>query len=333
MGGCFDIDLFEKQIKQIDEKLSNQDNWKNMEFMKSASKQKGDLAFKLELFNKAAGSLNTLDEFIKLGDSSLYSEIKELSARTKAEIDNAVRILKFTDKMDISNAIITIRPGAGGTEACDWAQMLLGMYIGAAEKYGYKVEITDKEAGAEAGIKAATVIIKGKYAYGRLKTESGIHRLVRISPFDSSKRRHTSFASVVVIPEVTDEVDTHIDKKDLKIDTYRSSGAGGQHVNKTDSAIRITHLPTGIVVTCQNERSQFKNKTTALTILKSRLYERENKKRKEKEAGMVDKKANEWGSQIRSYVLFPYKMVKDHRTGIISHNPEAVLSGDIDQFL
>jgi len=304
-----------------------------MELMKSASKQKSELSFKLDTYNRIKENLDMLDEFVKIGDEALEPEIKELALKTKTELDNAVKILKFTDPMDVASAIVTIRPGAGGTEACDWAQMLLGMYIAAAEKQGYKAEITDKEAGAEAGIKAATVIIKGRYAYGRLKGENGIHRLVRISPFDSAKRRHTSFASVVVIPEVSDEIDIQIDKKDLQIDTYHSSGAGGQHVNKTDSAVRITHIPTGIVVTCQNERSQFKNKATALKILKSRLYEMENKKRKEEEEKLTEKKANEWGSQIRSYVLFPYKMVKDHRTGVVSHDPEAVLSGDIEQFL
>jgi peptide chain release factor 2 len=221
---------------------------------------------------------------------------------------------------DPNNAIVSINAGAGGTEAQDWVEMLLRMYLRWGEKKGYHTQIIDILAGEEAGLKSVTFTVTGPYAYGYLKAESGIHRLVRISPFDAGARRHTSFASVFVIPEVSDEIEIAIDEKDLKIDTYRSSGAGGQHVNKTDSAVRITHLPTGIVVQCQNERSQHKNRATALKILKARLYEKEMKE-------------IAWGSQIRSYVMHPYRMVKDHRTNKVIHDVDRVMDGDLDEFM
>lgn len=235
---------------------------------------------------------------------------------------------------DGSNAILSINAGAGGTESCDWAAMLLRMYTRWAEGRGYQVTAIDQLVGEEAGIKNVTILIKGDFAYGFLKSESGVHRLVRISPFDSNKRRHTSFASVDVIPEVSDDIKIDLKESDLKIDTYRAGGKGGQHVNKTDSAVRITHAPTGIVVQCQNERSQFKNKQVALKILKARLYERERLvKVKEVENAYESKKEIAWGSQIRSYVLHPYSMVKDHRTGCETGNASGVLEGEIDEFV
>ena len=235
---------------------------------------------------------------------------------------------------DPNNAIVSINAGAGGTEAQDWVEMLLRMYLRWGEKKGYHTQIIDILTGEEAGLKNVTFTVTGPYAYGYLKAESGIHRLVRISPFDAGARRHTSFASVFVIPEVSDEIEIAIDEKDLKIDTYRSSGAGGQHVNKTDSAVRITHLPTGIVVQCQNERSQHKNRATALKILKARLYEKEMKEREEKiEVLHHSKKEIAWGSQIRSYVMHPYRMVKDHRTNKVIHDVERVMDGDLDEFM
>jgi len=235
---------------------------------------------------------------------------------------------------DPNNAIVSINAGAGGTEAQDWVEMLLRMYLRWGEKKGYQTQIIDILSGEEAGLKNVTFTVTGSYAYGYLKAESGIHRLVRISPFDAGARRHTSFASVFVIPEVSDEIEIAIDEKDLKIDTYRSSGAGGQHVNKTDSAVRITHLPTGIVVQCQNERSQHKNRATALKILKARLYEKEMKEREEKiEVLHHSKKEIAWGSQIRSYVMHPYRMVKDHRTNKVIHDVERVMDGDLDEFM
>jgi len=235
---------------------------------------------------------------------------------------------------DERNAIGSINAGAGGTEAQDWVEMLLRMYLRWAEDKGYQTEIIDILSGDEAGLKNVTFTVNGRYAYGYLKAEVGIHRLVRISPFDAGARRHTSFASVFVIPEVPDDIVIEIDEKDLRIDTYRSSGAGGQHVNKTDSAVRITHLPTGIVVQCQNERSQHKNKATALKILKARLYEKEMKEKSEKLGELhSNKKEIAWGSQIRSYIMHPYKMVKDHRTDMVIHQVDRVLDGEIDDFM
>jgi len=235
---------------------------------------------------------------------------------------------------DRCDAIISINAGAGGTESCDWASMLLRMYLRWAEEHGNASEIIDQLPGEEAGIKSATFMVRGDYVFGYLKAETGVHRLVRISPFDSNKRRHTSFASVDVIPDIDKNIQIEINESDLKIDTYRSSGAGGQHVNVTDSAVRITHLPSGIVTQCQKERSQHKNKATAMKILKARLYEM---KRQEQEADVMraygDKKRIEWGSQIRSYVLHPYKMVKDHRTGEQTSNAERVLDGELDSLI
>jgi len=235
---------------------------------------------------------------------------------------------------DERDAIVSINAGAGGTEAQDWVEMLLRMYLRWAEKKGYKTEIVDILSGEEAGLKNVTFTVSGRYAYGYLKAEVGIHRLVRISPFDAGARRHTSFASVFVIPEVPDDIVIEIDEKDLRIDTFRSSGAGGQHVNKTDSAVRITHIPTGIVVQCQNERSQHKNKATALKILRARLYERELKEKEEKFQELHNsKKEIAWGSQIRSYIMHPYKMVKDHRTNKVINQIDRVLDGEIDDFM
>ena len=235
---------------------------------------------------------------------------------------------------DRRNAIVTLHPGAGGTEAQDWAEILLRMYLRWCDRRGYKKEILDYQPGEEAGVKSVTFNVAGDYAYGYLKAEAGIHRLVRISPFDANSRRHTSFASVFVYPEVDDDIKVEINEADLRVDTYRSSGAGGQHVNKTDSAVRLTHLPTNIVVACQNERSQHKNRAMAMKILKSRLYEIEIKKQKEKkESYHKTKKDIGFGSQIRSYVLAPYRMVKDHRTDVEVGNADAVLDGDIDPFI
>ena len=235
---------------------------------------------------------------------------------------------------DRRNAIVTLHPGAGGTEAQDWAEILLRMYLRWSDRHGYRKEILEYQPGEEAGLKSVTFSIEGDYAYGYLKAEAGIHRLVRISPFDANSRRHTSFASVFVYPEVDDTIKVEVDEADLRVDTYRSSGAGGQHVNKTDSAVRLTHLPTGIVVACQNERSQHKNRAMAMKILRSRLYELELEKQKEKMDTLhKTKKDNAWGSQIRSYVLHPYRLVKDHRTNIEIGNADGVLDGDIDPFI
>jgi len=267
-------------------------------------------------------------------EESFEQEIKSSLEELKKDVDEQLRLSLFKDENDHRNAYLTIHSGAGGTEACDWVSMLLRMYLRWAEKKGFKTEIVDILPGEEAGIKSVTVYVKGPYAYGYLKTEIGIHRLVRISPFDSNARRHTSFASVFCLPEVDDEISIEIDPKDLKIDTYRAQGAGGQHVNTTDSAVRITHLPTGIVAQCQNERSQHKNKAVAMKVLKSRLYEMRRQEENEKLRAMdKSKKTIAFGSQIRSYILHPYRMVKDHRTDLEVGNVNRVLDGDIDEFI
>lgn len=240
----------------------------------------------------------------------------------------------FFEEDDARNVILTIHPGAGGTESQDWTQMLLRMYLRYAERKGFKVEIIDSLPGEEAGLKSVTVRIEGDYAYGLLCHDSGVHRLVRISPFDANKRRHTSFAAVFVYPEVEEDIETEINPEELRIDTYRSSGSGGQHVNVTDSAVRITHLPTGIVVQCQNERSQHKNKASAMKVLRARLYELEKKAKREKIEKLEDAKSDiAWGNQIRSYVLHPYRMIKDVRTKVEIGDVDRVLDGDIDEFI
>lgn len=255
-------------------------------------------------------------------------------AAIKRKLDSLEFRTLLGGEADKYNAILSVNAGAGGTESCDWAAMLLRMYFKWAEPKGFQVTVIDQLQGEEAGIKNATIIIKGDYAYGFLKSEIGVHRLVRISPFDSNKRRHTSFASIDVIPEVSDDIQLDIKEADLRIDTYRAGGAGGQHVNKTDSAVRITHMPSGIVVQCQSERSQFKNKSTAMKILKAKLYEKERmKKARDIESAYDAKKEIAWGSQIRSYVLHPYSMVKDHRTDHETGKASAVLDGEIDGFI
>jgi len=267
-------------------------------------------------------------------DIQSLEHFKSDLAGLKKEID-LIEFNRLLDgEADKNNAILSVNAGAGGTESCDWAAMLLRMYGRYAEDKGYQVTVIDQLSGEEAGIKNATILIKGSYAYGFLKSESGVHRLVRISPFDANKRRHTSFASIDVIPEVSDDIQIDIKETDLKIDTFRSGGKGGQHVNKTDSAVRITHIPTGIIVQCQNERSQFKNKQMSLRFLKAKLYEKELMKKAQAVESAYDlKKEIAWGSQIRSYVLHPYSMVKDHRTAYETSNSQAVLDGKLDDFI
>lgn len=277
-----------------------------------------------------------LKEFIQISsqDQGLLAQIKKDLDKLQSDVDGLEFKTLLSGQFDKCNAILSINSGAGGTESCDWASMLLRMYIRWAESKKYKVETTDILAGEEAGIKNVTIRILGEFAYGYLKSENGVHRLVRISPFDANKRRHTSFASVEVIPEVEEDIEIEVGPEEIKIDVFRSSGAGGQSVNTTDSAIRITHLPTGIVVVCQNERSQYQNKQTALKILKARLYERKLKEQEEKlSQTYAEKRKIEWGSQVRSYVLHPYNMVKDHRTEVETGNSSKVLDGDIDMFI
>jgi len=284
--------------------------------------------------NKECQDLEELIDITEEEDKETLSQLEKDVKKLEGEIDELEFKRLLSGEHDKNSAILSIHAGAGGTESCDWAQMLLRMYARWAESKDYSIQTVDLLPGDEAGIKSVTVIIKGDYAYGYLKAERGVHRLVRISPFDAGKRRHTSFASVDVIPEITDEIEIEINPKDLRIDTYRARGAGGQHVNVTDSAVRITHLPTNIVVQCQNERSQHQNKATAMKILKARLYELEEEKKKEKLSQHYGGKQEiAWGSQIRSYILHPYNMVKDHRTNIETGNTQAVLDGDIDRFI
>ena len=267
-------------------------------------------------------------------DEATRDEVRELLPVLEQRIGRMEFARMLSGEHDANNAIFSINAGAGGTEAQDWAEMLLRMYLRYCERKGFKTEITDYQPGDEAGVKGVTFTVEGDYAYGFLRAENGIHRLVRISPFDANARRHTSFCSVFVFPELSDDIEVEINEKDLKVDTYRSSGAGGQHVNKTESAIRITHMPTGIVVACQNERSQHKNRAVAMKQLKARLYELEVRKKEEESAVISgEKKEIGWGSQIRSYVLHPYRLVKDHRTGFEVGNTDAVLDGDIDAFI
>ena len=281
----------------------------------------------------AKSDIGVLLEFAESGDINLNEIILELENFVSKVKDLELKMILGNPK-DLQDAIITIHPGAGGTESQDWAQMLYRMYSRWVEKKGFKMDILDYQPGDEAGIKDLTMEIKGDYSYGLLKAEAGVHRLVRISPFDSNNRRHTSFASVFVYPTSGEEIEIEIDQNDLRIDTYRASGAGGQHVNKTDSAIRITHIPSGVVVQCQNERSQHKNKASAMKVLKARLYQMEKDKEKEAMKDLEDTKMDiGWGSQIRSYVFHPYNLVKDHRTKEEMGNITAVMDGDIDNFI
>ncbi len=279
-----------------------------------------------------ASELATWLELIAEGESD--DEVLRFGARLEKDLNELELQLKLSGPDDDKNALLEIHSGAGGTESQDWAEMLLRMYVRWGEQHGYQVELLDRQDGEEAGIKSATLALRGAYGYGYLRSESGVHRLVRISPFDAAARRHTSFASVDVYPEVDDSIQIEINDKDLKIDVFRSSGAGGQHVNRTESAVRMTHLPTGIVVSCQNQRSQIQNRAAALAVLKSRLYDLEMKKRAEEQAKREGlKKDIAWGSQIRSYVLHPYRMVKDHRTGAEVGDATRVLDGDLDPFI
>lgn len=312
--------------------------WNDNEKAQEVLKERTLLQKLVEDWESAANGLEDVQVMIELGEESedeeALAEVREMLPALEKSIGRMEFARMLSGEHDANNAIVSINAGAGGTEAQDWAEILLRMYLRYCERKGFKAEITEYQPGDEAGTKGVTITVTGDYAFGYLKAEKGIHRLVRISPFDSNARRHTSFCSVFVFPELSDDVDIEVLDKDLKVDTYRASGAGGQHVNKTDSAIRITHIPSGIVVSCQSQRSQHKNRSTAMKQLKARLYEMEMEK-KESEAEELggEKKDIAWGSQIRSYVLHPYRMVKDHRTDFESGNTDAVLDGNLDGFI
>ncbi len=318
--------------------MSSPDFWSDQKRAQELSLERNRIEGDLNKFKEAQEKIEEAELLIEMaeeeGESSLLDEAQSLLSQVSSSLEEMEPRKVLSGEFDRNNAIITVHAGAGGTESCDWAQMIMRMYLRWAEKKGFSVEILDLQENEEAGIKSATLLIKGDYAYGLLRGEHGTHRLVRISPFDSNARRHTSFCGVIVVPEIEEEIDIEIKEEDLRIDTYRASGAGGQHVNKTDSAVRITHLPTGIVVTCQSERSQIQNRQRAMKILKARLYELERQKREEKIAqARGEHKSIAWGNQIRSYVFHPYKLVKDLRTGVETSNVEAVMDGEIDLFI
>ena len=337
-GGVFDVEGKQKRVQELTQITSQPDFWNDSDKAQVVLKEQSALKAVIGAWEKHRADLEEARFYIDIAQEEKSDEALGEAAAKIATVGKELGQTELTQLLggpdDRRNAIVTLHPGAGGTEAQDWAEILLRLYLRWCDRRGYKKEILDYQPGEEAGVKSVTFNVTGDYAYGYLKAEAGIHRLVRISPFDANSRRHTSFASVFVYPEVDDDIKIEIDDADLRVDTYRSSGAGGQHVNKTDSAVRLTHLPSGIVVACQNERSQHKNRAMAMKILKSRLYELEIEKQKEKmESYHKTKKDIGFGSQIRSYVLHPYRMVKDHRTNVEIGNADAVLDGDIDPFI
>lgn len=337
-GGIFDPDRAQARLDELNIQAEDPDLWNDPQKAQKLMRERTRLDGALSSYAKLAQELEDQVELIELGEAE---EDEEVVAEAEVALEGLVKVAQrrqvetlLSGEVDGNDCYLEIHAGAGGTESQDWAEMLLRMYLRWAEDKGLKSEIVGTSAGEEAGIKSATIHIKGENSYGWLKTESGVHRLVRISPFDSNARRHTSFSSVWVFPVIDDDIEIEIAESDCRIDTYRASGAGGQHVNTTDSAVRITHQPTGIVVQCQSQRSQHKNKAEAWKMLRARLYEKELQEREEKaQAEASSKGAIGWGHQIRSYVLQPYQMVKDLRTGVESTNPSGVLDGDLDPFI
>jgi len=336
LGGFFDAPRKRAQLEKLEQQISATGFWNDSDAAQKIVQQRSRLEKALEQqenFESSVSDAEVLIEFAASDESSL-NELNTLVNRLEKEVSIAETQSLLSGETDANNAICSIQSGAGGTDAQDWAQMLLRMYLRWAERKGFKVEILDEQAGSEAGIKSATFRVEGEYAYGLLANEAGVHRLVRISPFNSGGSRETSFASMFVSPEIDENIEVDIQDKDLRIDTYRSSGAGGQHVNVTDSAVRITHLPTNIVVTCQNQRSQIQNRAVAMQVLRSKLYELELEKRRADSADLEAAKQDiSFGSQIRNYVLHPYRLVKDTRTKFEVSDVEAVLDGDIDDFI
>jgi peptide chain release factor 2 len=334
-GGIFEAAGLEEQIAAIDREMEDPGFWDSPELSSPILRKRRGLERRLSTLQRLQNDSEELATWRALLEEGEHDdEFDSFLDRLGSEVKELELQLKLSGQDDEKNALLAIHPGAGGTESQDWAEMLLRMYLRWAESGGFATELLDRLEGEEAGIKSVTFAVRGEYAYGYMKGESGVHRLVRISPFDAQSRRHTSFASVYVYPEVEDDVEVEIEEKDLRIDTYRSSGAGGQHVNKTESAVRITHLPTRIAVSCQNERSQIKNRATAMKILRARLYDLEVQRKAEEQAKREGEKMEiAWGSQIRSYVLHPYRMVKDHRTGMEVGDAQRVLDGGLDPFI
>ncbi len=332
----FDVEGLRGEAGELGDEMSRPGFWDDPEEAKAVSARFSRVQGRIELLAGLRGSLTDSEELLELAeeDRKLLSEVQEELRRVERVLEEQEVARLFSGEYDDGDAILTINSGAGGVDSQDWAEMLARMYRRWAERRGFGLEVIEYTEGEEAGIKSATFTVSGEYAFGLLSAERGVHRLVRISPFDAGARRHTSFASVAVAPVVGEAVEVEIDEKDLKVDTYRASGAGGQHVNKTDSAVRITHLPTGIVAQCQNERSQHQNREVAMRVLRARLFELEREKREQEIAAQSGEKAEiEWGSQIRSYVLHPYKLVKDHRTAEETANVDRVLDGDLDAFI
>jgi peptide chain release factor 2 len=333
----FEVPAKQKRLEELDHQLSNPEVWKDTTRLRELQSERSKIADLLKHWYDVTRLWDDLLIMLELSKEDDYALIKDIE-ETMQELEERSHSIErghiLSGPDDQKSAFLEIHAGAGGLEAQDWAEMLLRMYLRWAEANGFKMRIIDISSDQEAGIKSVTIEVEGEWSFGYLKGETGVHRLVRISPFDANARRHTSFASVMVTPEVDQSIDVQIDEKELRIDTYRSSGHGGQHVNKTDSAVRITHLPTGIVVSCQNERSQHKNKAFAMKLLASKLYKLEERKQKERmEEFTKGKKEIAWGSQIRSYILQPYQLVKDHRTNLDIGNVAAVLDGDINPFI
>ena len=335
-GGFFDVAAKRGELSRLEAEAAAPDFWSDQEAAQQTLQQRSRLervVKRQEGFESSVADAEVLFEFAEEDEASL-NELRGLVERLEREVSEAETEMLLSGENDARNAICTVHPGAGGTESQDWAEMLLKMYLKWAERRGFKTEVLDVQPGDEAGINRATFRVEGEYAYGLLSAEAGVHRLVRISPFDQAARRHTSFASLFVSPEIDENIEVEINEKDLRVDTYRATGAGGQHINTTDSAVRITHLPSGIVVACQNQRSQHQNRAVAMQVLRSRLYELELEKRRAETAKLEANKAdNSFGSQIRNYVLAPYRMVKDARTKVERGDVDAVLNGDLDDFI
>ena len=335
---ALDIDNLGARLDELKKEQENPEVWQDLEKSAKIGREISSVENKISSYNKGEAAIADANAFIDLieeaDDESLIPELEQMISTAETDIEEMRIRALLRGKYDSNNAILNLHSGAGGTEACDWTQMLYRMYCRYCEQQGFKVTELDFEDGDEAGLKSVSFKVDGENAYGFLKAEKGVHRLVRISPFDSNKRRHTSFASLEVMPEINDENEVEIRDEDIRIDVYRSSGAGGQKVNKTETAIRITHFPTGIVVTCQNERSQLQNKAMAFEYLRAKLVERQIAEREAADAELKGEiKKIEWGSQIRSYVFCPYTLVKDHRTGFENSNVQAVMDGDLQGFI